>query len=141
MNEIYFKKIVAKDGQRDEFCSSQEEFNNFVVCNIRPEFEDSDVLAVKFIFSNFQDFSEQEESSWFIHPDLALTFPEFSPEWDYGPHIAAEFPPELLLMQSKKFDIFKKYYNFYLNCLSNGMINLTDAEKLYHFEKFLESQV
>ena len=142
--EIFVKKLVAFFEEREEVESSQEEFNNFLE-GIRPDFKDPAILGIKFVFSNFENFDEAEESSWFLSPyyiEQVCTEEssiDFDLEVSYGPKLAAEIPPEILSYSFKNRGALEAYEEFYLHCLKNNKLNLPIREKLKQFVEYVNT--
>ena len=104
------KKIVALDGERKEFESTPDEMYKFIVGENRPEFDDVNVIAVRFVISDNPENVGAEQSSWFINPEFMKDLcPDSRYEDDsyfmlesFGPKMDPEFPPEILFL-------FKQY--------------------------------
>lgn len=151
-NERIVKKIIARDGERERIDSSPEEMNDFIVNGMRDEFRDEKILCIKFIVDASEDMADAESTSWFINPvytespseqrgdgsdnDIDTGIQTYIPEWwnSYGPCMASEFLPELLLLKIP--DVFRDYQAFHLELLCKGLTDLPDEEK---YEKFIES--
>lgn len=110
-NSMYVKKIVAQEYKHDMVDSSIEEFQNFINGR-RPDFDDNNVLAVKFVFSIYPDtLDDAEETRWFIN-SFAVKAPAEFPFDEYGPKMASEFPPFLLKL-APRFKGFRTVFDEY----------------------------
>ena len=154
MFKMTVNKIVARNGAREVTESSFEEKENFIAGRIRPEFDDEDIIAVKFS-------CDDDETSWFINPVYIPNVPEpntddtedsevFDRDFEeffsyrsYGPKMAAEYLPELLTMVNDTeyrdlYTIFRKYDDF-LAWLIHESVEYNDEEKLKIFlDRFQE---
>ena len=131
------KKMIARDGgERELFDSSYEEMQNFIAKEIRPEFDDCYILAVKFLSSTDKDMENAEETSWYLNPIYVKDHPEF-----LGLRMASELLPELLLIKpsSPSDDAFDLYEAFYIELMANGTASISDEEKYDKFVDYLEN--
>ncbi len=137
MNEYLIKKVIAYDGEREVVPSDQEEMHRFIVEGIRPCFNDTAVLAVKFLYCVCEDDDEPEESVWYVNPYYCEN-EHFKCSSAYGPRMDSSFIPELLLINKEGVDIFKKYESFHATILIEGLTGLTDNERLEIFLRKLK---
>lgn len=137
MNEYLIKKVIAYDGEREVVESDQEEMHRFIVEGIRPCFDDTAVLAVKFLYCVCEDDDDPEESVWYVNPYYCSN-KHFSGYSAYGPRMDSSFIPELLLINKEETDVFKKYESFHAAMLIEGLNRLTDSEKLELFLRKLK---
>ncbi len=137
MNEYLIKKVIAYDGEREVVQSDQEEMHRFIVEGIRPCFNDTTVLAVKFLYCVCEDDDEPEESVWYVNPYYCEN-EHFRCSSAYGPRMDSSFIPELLLIHKEKVDIFKKYEAFHTTLLIEGLNGMTDHERLELFLRKLK---
>ena len=138
MNEYLIKKVVAYDGERKVFESDHEEMHRFIVEGRRPDFDDTSVLAVKFLYCLDEDDEEPEDTVWYVNPYYCSN-PYFSGYSAYGPRMDASFIPELLLINFPGKDVFKKYESFHTILLTEGLNGLTDQERLELFLNQIKS--
>ena len=138
MNEYLIKKVVAYDGEREVVESDQEEMHRFIVEGIRPCFDDTSVLAVKFLYCICEDDEAPEETAWYVNP-YHCTNPDFSGYFSYGPRMDSSFIPELLIINLPEMNIFKKFESFHTSILIEGFNGLTEHEKLDLFLKKIKS--
>ena len=187
MYSTIVKKLIARNGERELVDSSLEEKQQFIVDRKRPDFEDDEILCIKFLDADSESMEGAEESSWFINPiyverftmfnhvqnvgenifitdepccsytdsteellsdrdiddeiamELASTF-AYSPCESYGPKMAAEFLPEILVLQPQFPNncMFRKYQSFYAELLKYNLTTISHEEKLKLFIKFLK---
>jgi len=146
------KKIVARYNKREFITCSLEEMNQFIANGIRPDFEDKEILCVKFIVS--LDDGNSKSSSWFINPAHIEGFTTYtrntilSPELIYapnttsGPKMSSNFLPEILVLQRKHPHLFmlKEYQKFYseLSLLKDDVPFITFETKLKLFLQYIE---
>ena len=65
------EKLVAKAGERERVLSSYEEYLGFIEeADTLNEFDDPDVIAVKFIFTE----EETEETCWYLNPGFTSPY-------------------------------------------------------------------
>ncbi len=135
MNDYLIKKVIAYDGEREVVESSTEEKHQFIVEGIRPDFNDPHVICVKFLYCLYEDDEEPEESSWYINPYYCQNS-GFGRQSAYGPQMAAEFIPELLLITSHPIsEVLKKYDSFNTMFVIRQSVELPDDEKIELFLK------
>lgn len=132
MDDYLIKKVIARDGEREMVTSGQEEMHRFIVERQRPDFEDTSVLAVKFLYCLWEDDDDPEDTVWYINPYYCSN-PNFSGYSAYGPRMDASFIPELLLIHQPGMDVFKKFESFHTSLLTEGLNGLTDKERLELF--------
>lgn len=137
MNEYLIKKVIATDGEREVVPSDQEEMHRFIVEGIRPCFDDTAVLAVKFLYCVCEDDDDPEESVWYVNPYYCENG-QFTCSSAYGPRMDSSFIPELLLIHKENIDIFKKFESFHTSMLIEGLTGLTDRERLELFLRKLK---
>ena len=131
--ETVIKKIIAKDCEREIIDSSIEEMERFEIEPNIEEFKDKNILCIKFVISDSEDFENAEETNWYINPYYIDT------EIDSViPQMSSEFIPELLLLHLSKNCIFEEYWNFYKYLLYNNLDALPDEEKYKRFIEWLE---
>lgn len=140
MLDLYVKKVIARNGEREVVPSSTEEMHNFIVEGIRPEFEDESVICIKFLQSCCDDDDDPEESPWYINPQVChdeqgnanMMYGCFA----YGPKMDSSFVPEILLISIPNTHIvLEKYDRFNTKLLIKGQSQLSDNEKLERFIK------
>lgn len=150
MLDTTIKKVIARFEEREILDSSIEELEKFIVSEIRPEFSDDSIIGIKFLACYADSLEDAEETSWFINDVYADKVPElatihasedsildfisiygFSPNTSYGPKIASEFPPELVILTAEHPDeeLFEKYQAFNLYPPVDDFEKLTDVEK------------
>ena len=137
MNEYLIKKVIATDGEREVVPSDQEEMHRFIVEGIRPCFDDTAVLAVKFLDCVCEDDDDPEDSVWYVNPYYCENG-QFTCSSAYGPRMDSSFIPELLLIHKENIDIFKKFESFHTSMLIEGLTGLTDRERLELFLRKLK---
>ena len=145
MNESIVLKVVARDGEREIIKSDVEEMHKFIVEGIRPDFEDDNVICVKFRQSCGES-DEPEETVWYINPYYCTNCQgkanmfQASLGRAYGPFMDSSFIPEIILVNIDDVDVtLKKYAEF--NCILDflGLEDASDEEKLNRFiEKYNE---
>ena len=140
MLDLLVKKVIARDGEREIVPSSAEEMHNFIVAGIRPEFQDKNVLCVKFRQSCCEEDEDYEDSSWYINPLICRDERGQSNLFDcysaYGPKMDSRFIPEILLLSFPDTHVvLKKYDAFSTRLLIAGETNLSDEEKYSRFLK------
>ena len=139
MQSMYVHKIVAQENNHEVYNSSIEEFQYFLNGR-RPDFDDKNVLAVKFVFSIYPDnLDDAEETRWFINT-FAVKAPDEFPSDDYGPKMPAEFPPFLLRLVPRfayPWTVFDKYQNF-IRSPEYDIASLPVAELANKFLKWCE---
>lgn len=106
------KKVLAEFGEREVVDSSYMNMEEFILYGNRPEFDDDHILAVKFLISTDDSSDDTVETSWFVNPEYAKqilesleiksyldteTTVDYLSAQAYGPQIASELLPELLL--------------------------------------------
>lgn len=138
MNEYLIKKVIAYDGEREVVESDQEEMHRFIVEGIRPCFDDTAVLAVKFLYCLWEDDEDPEDTVWYVNP-YYCSHRFFSGYSAYGPRMDASFIPELLLISSPGQDVFKKFESFHTSMLMDGLNGLTEQERLDLFLRNIKS--
>lgn len=161
MYNTIVKKLIARNGERELLTSSSEERHHFVADQWRPEFEDERILGVKFIEADTESLDSAEESSWFINPiyvgslwlfasheaETSLSaFLDGAASADNScddisdPQMAAEFLPELLVIQTSYPDIsvFEEYQHFYSDLLKHSLMNIPLEEKIQLFVRYMQ---
>lgn len=162
MTDLLIKKVIATDGERKIVDSSLQEKSLFISGASRPDFVRSDVLCVKFLISDSEDFADAEETCWYINTDhrerlllpqdsITQASEEFSFKDIFPIYISEtiengslEMPsnilPELLNMyiSSKDEKIFDKYVEFEAELIRNNQIYESDSVKYELFIKSLE---
>lgn len=159
MTNLLFKKIIAKDGERELIDSSYEEMTEFISGMSRQDFMNSDVICIKFLISDNQDFKDAEETCWYINPefcsklslyeegegkDLDIPVENCYPDYIFvtTENDAIKMPsnmlPELILMYipGKEESIFEKYVLFEAELMRENLLYAPDSVKL---EMFLKS--
>ncbi len=98
MTDYVIKKVVAYDGRREISISSEEESQLFIAGHSRPEFDDPDILCVKFTYHDDVDNPEEIDDStpWFINP----AYCDDPIMLHYGPEMHYNIVPEVLLITS-----------------------------------------
>ena len=158
MIDVCVRKIIARDGEREITESSVEEIQSFIVNQIRPEFQDDSVLCIKFVVSTDDSFEDSEETSWFVNPLYVQGIPMlenisvdeetvsdiidiygYSPLLPYGPKMAAEILPEILLIahQNSGKCVFSAYDSFYSWLMKKNLTEIGDEEKYKRFIRYL----
>lgn len=140
MLDLCVQKMIARDGEREILPSSTEEMHKFIVEGIRPEFDDVDVICVKFLQSCCEEDVEKEETVWYINPRFCKDefghSSIFDSNYGYGPKMDPTFIPELLLIDIPNTDkVLEKFGRFYTNLVIDGETQLSDKEK---YNRFLE---
>ena len=140
-SSMYVKKIVAQEYKHDTFDSSIDEFQNFLNGQ-RPDFDDTQVLGVKFCFSIYPDnMDDAEETRWFINT-FAVNAPAEFPCDEYGPKMPTEFPPFLLKLVPRFKDawtVFDKYEDFITFQDEHDIDALSISELANVFLKWMET--
>lgn len=156
----FVRKVIAKEGKREYVNSSFEEMEEFIVKRRREDFKSKDIICIKFEEASSEDFDDVQSSSWFINPyyvknissliedeneKLIASFVDdennietFMYPDAYGPKMASEFLPELLLTdafwQDNRFS--EKYAEFYNKNMTS---QLSDQDFLNSFFEFLKA--
>ena len=162
MTDLLIKKVIATDGERKIVDSSLQEKSSFISGASRPDFVRSDVLCVKFLISDSEDFTDAEETCWYINPDLKerlllpqdsitqaaedLNFKDVFPVYisakveNGSLEMPSNILPELLLMyiSNKDEKVFDKYVEFESELIRNNQIYESDSVKYELFIKSLE---
>ena len=156
MTNLLFKKVIAKDGERELIDSSYEEMTEFISGQCRQDFMHSDVICIKFLISDNQDFKDAEETCWYINPEFCKKLSlsgesanDCAEEASYPDYIfvttennAVKMPsnmlPELILMfvPDHEESIFETYSLFEAELMRENLLYAPDSVKL---EKFLQS--
>ena len=133
------KKIVAYDGRREEFESTPDEMYRFIIGDQRPDFDNPDVIAIRFVISDNEELLGAEKSSWFINPEFMSDLcpdgrydndPNFMLE-GFGPKMDHTFPPEILFL-------FKQYDDVAVLDKFISYAGTTDIEEMSSEEIFTD---
>ena len=118
-------KIVASYGERTTMESSTDE----LLMHGSEDFQDRDVLAVKFIVD------EDEESSWYINPIFVGGC--------ILPSMSSEFLPELVLIHFEEIsqeDLLDYYWKFHYQISRIDSPELTDEDKYHLFVEWMQNK-
>ena len=145
MSNSIIKKVIARDGEREILVSDVEEMHNFIVEGIRPEFNDNDVICVKFL-QTYDEADEPEGTVWYINPYYCTNCQgeanmlHSTIDRAYGPFMDSSFVPEIILVNNDEVDVVLKKYAAFNGVLDYlGLENASDEEKLSCFiEKYNE---
>lgn len=156
MNNLFVKKVIAKEGSREIVDSSFEEKTRLVETLTCPDFNDDNVICIKFLISDSEDITDAEETCWYINPvyedklQISLEIPTvyedcyptyiFYSNEDQALRMPSNVLPELILMFIDTLDenIFDKYAEFEGELMSeNKYDNTSDLQKYTLFQEYL----
>lgn len=145
--DSFIRKVIAKDGERIYFESTNEEMNNFIANRIRNDFKDESIICIRFDVSTDENFSDYQSTEWYINPfyyrkatkffedecgNLIEVLDDDSPELDksihevvvssdaYGPRMDSRIIPEFLLTNAYwEIDDFLELYFVYYDSIQD----------------------
>lgn len=152
MNE-FVKKIIARDGSREEIVCDAFEANRAMEGEI-DDFQDKTVICIKFQFSDNPDFVDAEDTNWYINDIYTEKFmkpiildDEIEGHEQHAPFsmindvytIYSDFIPEVLLFeQPKEFDLFEAFDCFYREHMDD-FDKKSSEELIGMFEDYLKN--
>ena len=127
------KKVVAREGfSRTVIDSSYDEMLKFADADIRADFLDESILAIKFVVYSGEDDDTPEQSDWYINPAY---FRGEGKQFPYNLTMDCDFIPEILLIDMDTVDVKNKYAEFRACLMFEGDVEFSEEEK---YDKFLE---
>ena len=127
------KKVVAREGfNRVTLESSYDEMLKFTEAEIRPDFMDESILAIKFIVEACEGDDTPEQTDWYINP---VYFKGEGGEFPYNLTLEFDFVPEIILLDVPTVYAKNKYTEFHVLLLREDGPELSEEEKYNLFWK------
>ena len=127
------KKVVAREGfNREILDSSYDEMLKFTEAEIRQDFMDDSILAIKFMVCDCEDDDSPEQSDWYINPTY---FKGEGEMYDYNLKMDPDFVPEIILLNVPTVYAKEKYTEFHVLEMRDDGPVLSDEEKYTKFWK------